>query len=98
MQSILLSCPSVYVLRLRRFALLLVDFCSTNPIHCVLHEAQEHIHQLLARHPEQRKSEAARELTFYPGNGSARCIGAVTGQQTALRKLDCGFPHLWLPV
>lgn len=98
MRSILLSCLSIYVLGLKRFALLLVEFCSTNPMHCVLPGAQEHLHQLLARHPEQRKSEAGRELTFDPGNGSARCTGAVTGQQTPLRELDCGFPYLWLPV
>lgn len=95
MRSILLSCLSIYVPGLKRFALLLVDF---NPVHCVLDGAQEHLHQLLARHPEQRKSEAGRELIFDPGNGGARCTGAVTGQQTPLRKLDCGFPHLWLPV
>lgn len=59
--------------------LLVVLLCSTNPMHCVLHGAQEHLHPLLAGHPKQRKSEAGRELPFNSGDG-ARCTGAVTGQ------------------
>lgn len=105
MQSIMLSCPSEYILGLKRFALLSAEFCSTYPIHCVLRGAQEHIDQLLARHPEERKSEAGRELTFDPGDGSARCTGPVTDQQTALRNI-CGCmyrrsklrEHRWLYI
>lgn len=77
MQSIMLSCPSEYILGLKRFALLSAEFCSTYPIHCVLRGAQEHIDQLLARHPEERKSEAGRELTFDPGDGAHAAPGPL---------------------
>lgn len=58
-------------------------------MHCVLHGAQEHLHPLLARHAEQRKSEAGRELTFNPGNGGTlhrgRYGSASAAAKTGLR-------------